>query len=246
MEMELEKEVNYWACFKTTNRRQTWIVIFANVMPAMFGLNVLANSSYFMQTIGMKAKTSLILMIIGVVLGILANATSSWFMSLFGRRPLTITTLLVDALLWSGMGISGFFTGKIALWWAAVSMSVVTVICGLGCWPTGYAIMGETSSLRLRAKSQAIGGVAQQVSSAFMTYTSPYIFNPDAGNSGAKIGFYFTGLSVMAAAITFLYVPETKGRTTLELDQMFHEKLPTRAFKSWQSPGLARKIDEET
>ena len=52
---------------------------------------------------------------------------------------------------------------------AAAMIAIIGVVCGMGCWPASYAVMGETSSLRMRAKTQGVGGVVQQGSSVLST-----------------------------------------------------------------------------
>lgn len=229
-----DREVTFRNCFNQGNRRRTGIIIFVNLLPALFGLNLLSNASYFLQTVGMKPSMSLIFLITGIVLGLIANGASVWVLTHVGRRRLTIVTIGIAGLLWASMGVSSFWSSSAAVLYAGVSMNLVIVTCGVGCWPAGYAIMGETSSLRLRAKSQAIGGVAQQVSSILMSFVLPYIFNYDAGNLKGKTGFVFTGLCAIALSVSWLYIPEMKGRTVAEIDRMFRLELPARQFKKWK------------
>ena len=93
---------------------------------------------------------------------------------------------------------------------------------------------------RVRARSQAVGGVAQQVSSILMSFVLPYIFNTDAGNLKAKTGFIFAGLCAISAAVSWLYVPEMKGRSVDEIDHMFRLGLRARGFKKWKGSGEER------
>lgn len=232
-EANLSSKATYKACFTSTHRRRTNIVMLANLLPAMFGLNLLSNSSYFVQTIGMNSSQSLMFLIAGVVGGIFANGCSIWLLSRVGRRSVTIVSIGITGLLWTGMGIAGFWSGKVVAYLSASIMIAVILVCGMGCWPAGYAVMGETSSLQLRAKTQAIGGVAQQVSSIIIGFVLPYIFNPDMGDLGAKTGFVFAGLSAAALVACWFCLPEMKGRDIMEIDHMFEMRLPTRDFGKW-------------
>ncbi|RYP87363.1 hypothetical protein DL769_000567 [Monosporascus sp. CRB-8-3] len=233
-EKAMSSEVTYMDCFNASNRRRTGIIIFVNVLPALFGLNLLSNASYFLQTVGMSSKASLMFLVCGIVLGLLANGTGIWVLSRVGRRNLTCITIAIACLLWASMGISSFWSTPSAILYAGISMNIIIVVCGVGCWPAGYAIMGETSSLRLRAKSQAVGGVLAQISSIVMTSVLPFIFNPDAGYLKAKTGFVFAGLSAIALIISWIYIPEMKGRSVGEIDEMFRLGLPARDFKKWR------------
>ena len=103
-------------CFHKRNFRRTFIVMWANSLTAIFGLPLLAKASYFLQIVGMKPNTSIIFLILGIVLGLVANAISVWIMSKVGRRPLVLITLLITAALWLSMGIANCFKGDAVTW----------------------------------------------------------------------------------------------------------------------------------
>lgn len=119
--------------------------------------------------------------------------------------------------------------------YTAITMMAVVTVCGLGAWPASTAIAGEVSTLNLRAKSLGIGIFAQMVSNVILNLVLPYIFNPDAGNLRAKTGFVYSGICFVAVVVTWFIVPELKDRSAIEIDQMFEQKLPTRAFKGWRA-----------
>ncbi len=50
-------------------------------------------------------------------------------------------------------------------------------------------------------------------------------------NWGGKIGLFFMGTGMLAFALTWRCVPETKGRTFQELDHLFENKTAARAFR---------------
>lgn len=117
IESEQERtRATYRDCFQGTNLRRTLIVIFANLLPNIFGLTLLAKASYFAQVVGMRANLSLMILVIGIFCGFLANLASIWILSRVGRRPLIIVTLSILSLLWLSMGISGFWSGQSTVW----------------------------------------------------------------------------------------------------------------------------------
>ncbi|ETN37265.1 uncharacterized protein HMPREF1541_08256 [Cyphellophora europaea CBS 101466] len=240
-EERMARQVSYRDCVNRTNRRRTWIVVFASIVTAIIGLPLLASASYFLQVVGMSAFNSLLFLIVGIILGLLANVASVWVLSRVGRRQLTITTLLIGAVLWGGMGICGFWDGVVTVWYTAISCMAIIVVVGVGAWPASYAIRSEASALRLRSKSQGIAGLFDYLSSIALNLVLPYIYNPDAGNLKARTGFIFTGLCLIGAVVTFLDVPEMKGRNVLELDAMFKLGLKTREFRSWN--GSAEEVE---
>jgi MFS transporter, SP family, general alpha glucoside:H+ symporter len=182
----------------------------------------------------MDSFNSLLFLIVGIFLGLLANLASVWVLSRIGRRRLSITTLILGAVLWGGMGICGFWDGVVTIWYTAISCMAIVVVVGVGAWPASYAIRSEASALRLRSKAQGIAGLFDHLSSIILNLVLPYIYNPDAGNLKARTGFVFTGLCLIGAAITFFDVPEMKGRSVLEIDAMFKLGLKTREFRNWR------------
>ncbi|TDZ35395.1 MFS transporter fmqE [Colletotrichum trifolii] len=233
-ERESSVGATYITCFVGTHRRRTMIVVLANLFPAMFGLDLISKSSYFLQVIGMKSSTSLIILILGIVVGTIANGAGLWILSRAGRRKVTLVSLSIAAVLWVGVSISGFWRGEAVAYFTAAGCVLIIVVCGMGVWPAAYAIMGETSSLRLRAKTQGIGGVINQGASVVMSIVLPYCFNRDAGDMGARTGFIYVGLCGLAVLLSFYYLPEMKGRSVIEIDHMFNIKLPARQFKGWK------------
>lgn len=234
-EQETTRSSTYLDCFRGTDLRRTMIVAFVNIIPALFGLVLLAKASYFLQVAGMKPSDSTLFLIVGIAIGLAANIGSIWTLNICGRRPLTLVGLMIISLLWLGMGISAVFPGAFSVWWIAGSMMATIFVAGLSCWPASYVVSSETSSLHLRAKTQGVGWVTSTFWTCVFTVILPYIYNPDSGNLQGKTCFLFVGCCWIAAVLTWFYVPEMKGRTAVEIDQMFCRRIPTRGFKSWRA-----------
>lgn len=48
---------------------------------------------------------------------------------------------------------------------------------------------------------------------------------------GAKIGFFFGPLAVLFTILVWFTVPETKGRSYQELDELFERRIPAWRFE---------------
>lgn len=114
---ELSAKSTFMECFHKRNFRRTFIVMWANTLTNVFGLQLLAKASYFLQLVGMKANLSIIFLILGIILGLIANVVSIWVMSRFGRRPCVIWTMSIAVLLWASMGIANSTPMKPAVTW---------------------------------------------------------------------------------------------------------------------------------
>lgn len=120
-------------------------------------------------------------------------------------------------------------------------MMVITMICGLGIWPASHVVAAETSSLQLRAKTQGVGWFISGVTTGVFSIILPYIYNADEGNLRAKTGFVMSGFAGVAVIATWIWVPEMKGRSPMEIDRMFALGLSTRAFRAWKSDVIIEK-----
>lgn len=227
------QDVSYMQCFQRTDTRRTLVIIFTHLIPMFFGLPLFATASYFLQTIGMSASRSILFILIGVVLGLISNVGAFWTLTHFGRRLLLLVSLSTATVLWASIGLAGCFSGDAMIWYVALCMMVTLITVGLGAWPASHVVAAETSSLRLRARSQGVGGVATNLANGAFSIVLPYIYNPDSGNLGARVGFVFSAFCAIAVFLTWQYIPELKDRTNNEIDEMFELRLKTREFKRW-------------
>jgi hypothetical protein len=95
-------ESAYIDCFKGVDRRRTVIIMFAAVLPQLFGLPILGDGPYFLQIAGMDSENSLIFLISGIVGGLLGTFISMWLLTVVGRRRLSLATLAPLIFLWLG------------------------------------------------------------------------------------------------------------------------------------------------
>lgn len=255
MDIEHEEQfgkVTYAECFHKRNFRRTLIVMFTACLPAIIGIPLLAKASYFLQLINMKANVSIVFLIAGIVLGLIANIISVWIMARIGRRKLVLIGMLISSVLWLSMGIANCFTITPAVtWyaastyqtcpsnaisrWTAISMMLTITAAGVSVWPASFAIAAETSSLQLRARTQGLGWCTSAFATAASGIALPYVFNPDEGNLRGKTGFTYLATSLAGAAIAWYLIPEMKGRSVADIDRMFELQLDARRFKGWES-----------
>ena len=69
------------------------------------------------------------------------------------------------------------------------------------------------------------------------TFTAPYFINPASLNWGPQYGFIWAPSCAIAATWVFFFLPETKGRTLEEIDEMFGAKVPARKFRGYVCVG---------
>lgn len=77
--------------------------------------------------------------------------------------------------------------------------------------------------------------------SLVITYVNPYV-QGEPGNLGARVGLIYASMSFLAMAFVYFVVPEMKGRSLEELDEMFHSGVPAWRSKGFVSTGLGGQI----
>ena len=98
--------------------------------------------------------------------------------------------------------------------------------------PISYTIISETSSVRLRALSTAVGRAAYYVAEIPMIYLASQMLNTTGWNLAGKCGYVWGGTACVCWMMAYFFLPELKHRSYRESDILFNRKVPARKFKS--------------
>jgi hypothetical protein len=121
---------------------------------------------------------------------------------------------------------------------------IVGTICifvsgySMGWAPMTYILTTELSALRLRDLTSRVGFTTNVCTNFAVNFMIPYLIYDDYAGLGSKVGFIFGGCMVVAFIFTFFCVPECKGKTLEEVDQLFRLKVPIRQFGSFDMSRL--------
>lgn len=184
----------------------------------------------FMQLGGMSAENSFSATVGLSGLMVIGNMCGWIFVEKFGRRStalwgtviLSVTLFLIGIM--ASVDVSGAIWGQVAF--MAVWSFVYQGTIGSAAWP----ITAENPTSRLRAPTQSLATIMNGLSSCIWSFALPYAINPDKGNMGGKIAFVFGAVLVFAAVFIFFMIPETKGRTYMEIDELWKRGTPARHF----------------
>lgn len=111
-----QTKATYVDCFRQVHIRRTLIIMFANFMPQLFGLGLLAKGSYFIQVVGMEANLSIMIQLLGTLFGLLANIVSIGILHRVGRRRLILVSMGIMTVLWGSVGVVGIWDGTVTIW----------------------------------------------------------------------------------------------------------------------------------
>jgi hypothetical protein len=118
---------SYLDCFNGVQLRRTLLVCFAGFLPLLFGLQPLGSSSYFLQQIEVDPETSVLFLVIGIALGIIASCITFYTLSKFERRTLVLFSMTTISLIWLGVGLSGIWQNVGAMWLVFLPVVLIDV-----------------------------------------------------------------------------------------------------------------------
>ncbi|WVW85889.1 hypothetical protein I302_107927 [Kwoniella bestiolae CBS 10118] len=234
MELGQGEHVTYSDCFKGTDLRRTEIVCLAWASQLFSGQNFTAYMTYFFTlfSAGLKSSDAFKLNLGNYALGFVGTVSSWFLLNKFGRRKIFLTGISIMTMI---MGIIGclYWTAEkhtSAKWGQAGLLLTWTVVSDASIGPVVYAIVSETSSTRLRAKSVGLARNAYTVCALCFGFAVPFMMNAAYGNLKGKTAFLFFGTSILALIWAFFRLPECKGRSYRELDILFDQRISARKF----------------
>ncbi|KAK8134595.1 general substrate transporter [Apiospora sp. TS-2023a] len=243
---ELEKRVDegtsYLDCFRGVELRRTEIVCMAFAAQPFCGSSMGGTPTYFFVQAGLPSTISFQMSCGGLGLAALGTIIAWWLMQHFGRRTLYLwgLGLLTAILLTVGFISVGTNPASVAGNYAQATMMLLWLfVYYLTVGPICYAIIGETSSTRLRTKSVCLSRIVYYAAQIVCNVVNPYMLNPTAGDWKGKTGFFWGGMSFLFFVWTWFRLPEMRGKTFEELDILFARGVGTREFGGYRVDAYA-------
>lgn len=230
---ESENEhASYKDCFKGTNFRRTRIASIAWLNQTMCGMSgLVAFSSYFYIQAGLTSDMAFNLSIVQYALGIVGTILS-WFLSkLWGHFTLFFFGMIGMFVMLITMGGLGCSDSSSVAYGISAMLLVFTFIYNCTVGPMTYCLVAELPANSVRNQTIVIARATYSVGAVVVNVISPYMINPTAWNWKAKSGFFWAGFVILNTIWSYFELPETKGRTFAELDQLFADHVPARKFK---------------
>ncbi|PWY78023.1 maltose permease [Aspergillus sclerotioniger CBS 115572] len=218
-------------CFQGTNLRRTLLACMPVVMQILIGYPLCGNYlSYFLSLSGFS--NSFLITVISVVCSIVASLFAFVLIERVGRRRQMLTGcvgMLVCLLTISILGFEG--VGQV---WNYRTLAAFCIIWAVFYYSSvgavGWAIVGEISSSRLRAKTTSIAALSSSLTNMVWSIAIPYLVNKEDANLGSKSALIFLGFGFILSSVCFFCLPETKGKSFARLDALFEARTPARRF----------------
>ncbi|GES59667.1 Sugar transporter [Aspergillus terreus] len=233
IESEIESGTTYWDCFKGVDLRRTEICCVAFCGQILSGSTFAYSPVYFFEQAGMNNNRAFQLGVGCTAVALVGTALSWWLITYFGRRTLYVWGQGILSTFLFIIGIINSTSHTTDAQWAQASFCFLWLfVFALTIGPITYAIVSETSSVRLRPLTVCLARTAYQVCNVVSQVLEPYFMNPTAWNASGKTGFFWGGTALLVFIWAFFRLPEPKGRTYAELDILFAKRTPARKFAS--------------
>lgn len=237
MQMTLKEEEltnngeSFLDCFKGSDLRRTRIASIVWIAQNLTGSSLMGYSTYFYQQAGLDENMSFTFSIIQYCFGIIGTL-GSWLLSQkAGRFSIYFYGLCCLFCILFVVGCLGIKPTESSSWGVGSLLLVYTFVYDLTIGPLCYCIVAEIPSTKLRTKTIIIARNVYNIAGIVTSIITPYMLNPTAWDWKAKTGFFWSGFAFVAAIWCWFELPETKGKTFAELDQLFHNGVKPRKFK---------------
>ncbi|KAJ5567029.1 General substrate transporter [Penicillium sp. DV-2018c] len=237
------RELSSWAdCFSKGCWRRTHIGIGLGFFQQFIGINALIYySPTLFATMGLDSSMQLVMSGVLNVVQLVGVTTSIWTMDVVGRRKLLLAGAALMAISHIIIAILvGLFSvdwpSHKAEGWTSVAFLLFYMLAFGATWgPIPWAMPSEIFPSSLRAKGVALSTCSNWLNNFIIGLITPPLVQ-DTGH-GAYI--FFAVFCVVAAVWTYLFVPETKGRTLEQMDHVFKDN------SSEEEQAKRRAIDAE-
>jgi MFS family permease len=234
-ETEMRSKTHLLDAFRGTDLRRTLLSIAAAVAQAATGIYFIAAFSvyFFVQA---RIGSPFMWVTVSIAIAVTGNMLSFPVVRFFDRRHLLIGASTLNAAAMLGMAIAYNVSplGSPTAGKVLVGLSIVfTWVYGVGQGPVLWALQTEIPAQRLRAQTVGFSQGSAFLASWLSAYCSPYFINPEALNWGPKYCYIWAGSNFILAVFTFFFVPETRGRSLEQLDELFDKRLSAWKFRTY-------------
>ncbi|KPM41999.1 hypothetical protein AK830_g4587 [Neonectria ditissima] len=177
------------------------------------------------QSLGQSSEMSLIMSGVFNVLQLVAVGVCFFIIDSVGRRPLAIWGAVGGAISWGVMAIlvgiySDSWDSHKDAGWAAVAMAFIFILVyGVSYAPLGWALPSEVFPSATRSKGVALATATCWISNFIVGIISPILLE----ETGFGTYIFFGSWCVLAAIWAYLLVPETKGKSLEQMDEVFKD-----------------------
>ncbi|PGG96975.1 hypothetical protein AJ79_09382 [Helicocarpus griseus UAMH5409] len=231
IETETQSGIRYTDCFKGVDLRRTEICCIAFAGQILSGSSFAYAPSYFFVTAGMDENRAYQLNVGGTAIAFVGTILSWFLITYFGRRTLYLTGQSILFVVLMIIGIANAASHTPSSLWAQSAFCILWLFTySLTVGPLAYAIISETSSIRLRPLTVSLARISYQLTNIVSQVLQVQFMNPTEWNLSGKTGFFWACTCFCIVVWAYFRLPEAKGRTYEEMDILFARGISARKF----------------
>ncbi|KAI1871338.1 uncharacterized protein JN550_004783 [Neoarthrinium moseri] len=104
--------------------------------------------------------------------------------------------------------------------------------------PGAYITVAEIGTQTLREKTMAVSTAVNGVVGFVVVFVTPYLLT----EIGAGLGYIWGGFAFLCSIWVWFVMPELKGRSLEEIEQLFENKMPAWRFHKHETEGLSHDL----
>ncbi|KAI1180816.1 general substrate transporter [Nemania sp. FL0916] len=259
-ESSLMPQDGYWSTWRicvrgslkdgSSNLRRTILGTSLQMMSQWTGVNfvfyfgtTLVYICVVFQGLGTIQDPFLISLITALV-NVFSTPISFWTIEKIGRRPLFLWGAFGMSLCQFIIAIVGTVTHNAAALSVMISFICIFISFFASTWgPGSWVLIGEIFPLPMRARGVALSTASNWLWNFIIGLITPYMVDKDKGNLGAKVFYIWGSLCATALAYTWYFVPETKGLTLEQVDEMLKKSTPRTSARWTPHDTFASEMD---
>jgi SP family xylose:H+ symportor-like MFS transporter len=209
-----------------------WGLIIIGILLSVFqqfvGINVvLYYAPEIFKTLDLGTDAALLQTIIVGIVNFLFTIVAVKTVDNYGRKPLMFIGAVGMAVAMIALGFA--FYAEVGGYAALICMMVYVAAFALSWGPVTWVLLAEIFPNDIRNKAMPIAVAAQWLSNWLVSATFPVMnensYLVDTFNNGFAYWIYGI-MSVLAAVFVLKYVPETKGKTLEEMNNLWKKNKP--------------------
>jgi len=201
------------------------IGVLLSVFQQFVGINVvLYYAPEIFKSMGSGTDSALLQTIIVGAVNLLFTVLAILTVDKFGRKPLMIIGALGMAISMFALGTT-FFSESVGI--AALVFMLIYVASFAMSWgPVTWVLLSEIFPNKIRGRAMAVAVAAQWISNYVVSWTFPMMdknsYLLEKFNHGFAYWIYGV-MGVLAMLLVWKYVPETKGKTLEEMENIWEK-----------------------
>jgi len=234
-ERELHTQTKFWSIFERQHLQRTLTA------GSFFSLNqisgIILSTTYttvFLTDLGIGDAFSLT--IIASCCTLAGTIAAPFVIDRAGRRPTAFVGMGILFAIDAVAGGLAFFKGneKATLAIAALSF-IFNFFWASSFYSLSNLMPSEMATPKLRHHTMSYTVACAQATAVITTLVVPQLTSADAANLGARTYLIFAGCMAVIFLFSYFLLPETRGRTFAEIDEMYAAKIPMWKWRSYES-----------